>query len=254
MKRGVLVISHGSRSKKWVSAVDTLLAQVRANVPIEAGFLDMVEGRTVEAGLRRLEAAGVGEILAVPLFVSDGSTHVSEIRYALGLDRIAAVQTELKPIAVQARIVWSDPMNDHPLVYEIMRDRVRALSTQPAEETLLLVAHGSEAAGFAERWQHMLARLGATLQDELGLRSAAYGTIHPDTVAYRARAAAEQGRLLVVPVFLSPGYYTEKAIPERLAEIPHRYDGSAYLPDPRVAHWIEASIAGWLAAVHSHIQ
>lgn len=248
MKRGVLIISHGSRNRRWIDAVDGLLAQVQTNVVLEAVFLDMVEKRTIEAGIRRLEADGVQEILVVPLFVSDGSTHLSEIRYALGLDELAAIETELKPIPSQARIVWGRPMNDHPLVYAILRDRIRALSTCPEDEVLLLVAHGSDTARFAERWQHVLGQLSAKLRHELGLSGASYATIHPDTVARRARVLARKNQVLVVPLFVSPGYYTEKAIPERLRGIAHRYDGAAYLPDSRVAQWIESSIAEWLTA------
>ncbi len=83
---GVLVISHGSRDGKWVRLVDEAVAQVLrpSDIPIVSSFLEIVEGRLIQDGIRTLERQGVTDIIAVPLFVSSGSTHVDEIGYALG--------------------------------------------------------------------------------------------------------------------------------------------------------------------------
>ncbi|AMA74195.1 hypothetical protein ACH33_16135 [Aneurinibacillus sp. XH2] len=246
MKQGVLVISHGSRNRTWVAKVEELLQQVHAACPLEVTFLDMVEGRTIGEGMKRLEAQGVEEIIVVPLFVSSGSTHLQEIRYALGFTSHLDIKTWRHPLSIGARVIWTEPMNDHPKIRELLHDRVREFSVRPSEEMLMLVAHGSDVPGFKERWQQMLEGLGSTLCCELGLKGAVYATIHPDTIASRARTASGEGRLIVVPVFLSPGYYTEKAIPKRLAGIPHRYSGRAYLPDQRVVLWLEETIAAHL--------
>ncbi|WP_286887004.1 sirohydrochlorin chelatase [Aneurinibacillus sp. UBA3580] len=246
MTRGVLVISHGSPNISWVQKIDGLLNQLKIRLPTEAAFLGMVEDRTIQKGIERLEAKGVEEILAIPLFVSSGSTHLSEIQYALGLIDEPGVETDLKPLLIRARVIWAEPMDDHPIIREILRDRVQELSDNPAEEVLLLAAHGSDVPGFKERWERMLGRLASGLRRELGLNGATYATIHPDTLARRARAVSKKNRLLIVPVFLSPGYYTEKAMPGKLDGIVHRYNGKAYLPDARIARWIEETIAAYL--------
>jgi sirohydrochlorin cobaltochelatase len=243
--QGVLVISHGSRSPSWVQAVDDLLSYVQTDLPLEVAFLDMEKERTIEAGIQKLEKQGVEEILAIPLFISGGSTHLSEIKYMLRLMPKPEVETELEPLSIRARIKWAEPMNDHSKIREIVRDRILELSENPAEEVLLLAAHGSDIPGFKERWQDMLGRLASGLRREIGLKGATYATIHPDTITRRAQAVAKKSRLLVVPVFLSPGYYTEKAIPEKLAGIPHRYNGKTYLPDRRIVQWIEEIIASY---------
>jgi sirohydrochlorin cobaltochelatase len=242
MRRGVLVISHGSRDANWVWGIDELIGQLDIALPVEVAFLGMVEERTIEKGIQRLEEQGVEEILAVPLFVSSGSTHLSEIQYALGLVPQPEVETELKPLPIRPRVIWAEPMDTHEKVREIVRERIQELSIQPEEEVVMLAAHGSNAPGFQERWQKMLGQLASVLQHELGVKRVTYGTIYPDTIRERACILAGNNRLLVVPLFLSSGYYTEKMIPKKLQGIPHVYNRRAYLPDPKVAQWLEETI------------
>ncbi|WP_047152519.1 sirohydrochlorin chelatase [Aneurinibacillus tyrosinisolvens] len=245
MKKGVLVISHGSRNASWIQKVHELVSQVDTELPVEAAFLDMVEGYGIRDGVERLEAQGVREILAVPLFVSSGSTHLNEIQYMLGLIPEPAIETELRPFSMKARMTWAGPMDDHPEVRNILRDRIKEVSTDPAEEALMLVAHGSGIPGFKEKWLSILERCASDLGSEMGFKRAVYATIHPDTVQERAAEAAGTGRLVVIPLFLSTGYYTDKVIPQKLSDIPHRYSGRAYLPDNRVAAWIEERISSF---------
>ncbi|KIV53153.1 hypothetical protein AM501_08355 [Aneurinibacillus migulanus] len=242
MRQGVLVISHGSRNGSWIQGVDQLLDELELEIPLEAAFLDMVKDRTIGKGIERLEAQGVEEILVVPLFVSSGSTHLTEIQYALGLVSQPEVETELQPLPIRARVIWAAPMDSHGKVREILRERIQELSVQPEEEVVMLAAHGSDAPGFRERWQEMLERLAMELQRDLGLKQAIYGTIHPDTLRERACMVADNQRLLVIPLFLSSGYYTEKIIPKKLDQIPYVYNRRAYLPDPKVAQWLKETI------------
>jgi sirohydrochlorin ferrochelatase len=99
MKPGLLVISHGSREAGWVALVDDSVeaarVQLESSLPIEAAFLELVEGRLIQDGIDRLEEAGVTHLFALPLFVSSGSTHVDEIGWALGAYPKPRTETEL---------------------------------------------------------------------------------------------------------------------------------------------------------------
>ncbi|WCN37454.1 sirohydrochlorin chelatase [Aneurinibacillus uraniidurans] len=244
MKQGVIIIAHGSRRPEWNELVEKTARQLTSNVQIEVAFLGMVEGKSIVNGIRRLEEKGVQHIIAIPLFVSSGSTHLSEIRYALGLADSCAVPTDLARISLQpgTAITWAAPMDTHQCIRTLLRTRVCELSSRPEEEALLLVAHGSEETGYQERWERLLQELAASLCDEVGLCAAAYSTFHPDTIRQQASRLADRYKPLVVPLFLSSGYYTEKAIPQRLAGISVRYDGRPYLPDPNVAKWLASTI------------
>jgi sirohydrochlorin cobaltochelatase len=239
---GVLVIAHGSKNKKWVEYIDQAVASIHIHLPITVGFLEMVEGRSIEEGVRRLEKQCVKRIIVVPLFVSSGSTHLEEIQYALGVKATSRIKTDLQRIHSRAEIVWSAAMDDHPYIKDILRQRVQALSTEPSNEALLLVGHGSKVLGFQHIWEHSLQNLTQSLKRQFQFNKAQYATLLPDNVTERARLLSHSNKLIVLPVFLSEGYFTTKVIPTRLAGLTYEYSGETYLPHPLVSKWIEEQI------------
>ncbi|GAB7387725.1 hypothetical protein BSNK01_15620 [Bacillaceae bacterium] len=246
-KLATLIITHGSREKGWVRRVDETLAFLRLEMPVVVSFLELVAGRSIPEGVRRLEEQGVTDILAVPLFVCSGSTHLAEIRHAFGLQEKPPFPTDLPPIATKARIHFLPAMDDHPYVLELLTERLRELSRKPEEEVLFLVGHGAEEPGFHERWERMLQSVTRQLRRRLRFKGATYGTLHPDNVYRRAQAVGRKNELVVCPLFLSEGYFTHVIVPQKLGSLSYRYDGRAYLPHPFVAKWVEDVVRGKVA-------
>lgn len=241
-KSGVLIIGHGSSSADWVRLVDDAVAQLELPVPVVTCFLELVEGRSIEDGLRQLESEGVERIIAVPLFVASGSNHIDEIGCLLGVRQSSDGDEGLQPIKTKAEIVYCPPMDDHPLVEEILLDRARELSIDPASEVVVLVGHGADKGENHARWEGLLQRLAVAVRKRGGFKGATYGTLHPDNLHVRARAVSRKNRALIVPLFLSEGYFTRQVIPSRLKGLAYAYSGKAYLPHPHVAHWLKAVI------------
>lgn len=243
-KFGVLVISHGSRSEKWVHLVDEAVAGVRlpAGVPIVSAFLEIVEGRLIQDGIVMLEEQGVTDIIAIPLFISSGSTHIDEISYALGVKTEPILPTELTPFRRSAAIHFAQPIDDDPDIARIVYEKVKGLSVDPAKELLLLVGHGSVEKGFHLRWRQGLERLAARLQELGGFAGADGAMLLPDQVGFKLKLwqKREPGlRVLVAPLFLSEGYFTKQVIPSRLEGWEYEYNGKAMLPHPLVSRWME---------------
>lgn len=239
---GVLVIAHGSRSKRWVQVVEEAAAAVKTPYPLTVGYLELVEGRSIADGVRRLEREGVDRILAVPLFVSSGSTHLEEIQYALGVIGKSRVKTDLERIDPEVPIVWTSALDDHSLVESMLAERIAELSTRPEQETLLLVAHGSEKAGFRQVWEQGLAALTSRLNKRFSFPEADYAMLRLGDVRKKAEQLSSRRTCLVAPVFLSPGYFTEKVVPTELKGLPCRYRGETYLPHAHVSQWLEEKI------------
>lgn len=238
----VLVIAHGSPDPDWLELVEIAVRQCPSDLPIRVAYLGGVPGRSIEDEWKRLEAAGAHRIVVVPLFVTAGSSHVGEIRSMLGLDPWPKGETDLVWVAPQARILWCPPLEDHPLVEEIVVQRVKAIASNPRQEALLLVGHGSDLPIGQARWERLLHRLTLRLQNRVPFAAAGYATLRPDTLREKACTLAEKGDLVVLPLFVSQGYFTRKGIPQRLDGLSYRYEGSAYLPHPLIAEWIRQSI------------
>ncbi|MEW9668923.1 sirohydrochlorin chelatase [Ammoniphilus sp. 3BR4] len=235
---GVLVISHGSRDQGWIDKIEQAVSDARLAIPVETVFLELVPGKTIEDGIRRLESQGLTQILAVPLFLTMGSTHLAEIQYALGLIPASPIPTDLCIIQSKAEIIWCAPLESHPYVQAILSERVKNLSQDPLQEGLLLIGHGSEIQGFHERWEALLTSLTESLQKQWAFSEIAYATFHPDNIQERAEKLAKKSRLIVLPFFLSEGYFTNLAIPSRLKGLEYRYRGEGLLPHPYISVWL----------------
>ncbi|WP_082053062.1 sirohydrochlorin chelatase [Gordoniibacillus kamchatkensis] len=248
-KYGVLVISHGSRSEEWVRLVDEAVAEVRApgGIPIVSSFLEIVEGRLIQDGIAALENEGVTDLLVVPLFVSSGSTHLDEIGFALGVIPQPLLPTEMTPFERTARVHMAAPIDDDPVVAELVYDKVRELSREPQREVLLLVGHGSAERGFHQRWQRGLKRLAERVRLIGGFAAADTAMLLPDQTARKLRRWQERRQdyaIVAAPLFLSEGYFTQTVVPQRLEGRHHnvRYNGRALLPSPLVSRWMERQI------------
>jgi sirohydrochlorin ferrochelatase len=250
-KAGVLVISHGSRDGKWVQLVRETCAGIAlppelADAPVECSFLELVEGDLIQDGIDRLEQAGVTDIIVVPLFVSSGSTHLDEIAWALGLKAEPARPTDLARYRVRARLFMTGPIDDDPEIARLIAGKLRPMSEDPSRELVLLVGHGSDEAGFRERWSRTLDSLSQQVRAIGGYAGADYAMLLPDETAGKMaewRNRRPDLTVLVAPVFLSEGYFTREAVPRRFAEYPHRYGGWALLPSPLVKEWLARRVA-----------
>ncbi|WP_315971311.1 CbiX/SirB N-terminal domain-containing protein [Paenibacillus sp. N3.4] len=186
------------------------------------------------------------DIIVVPLFVSSGSTHIDEISYALGVIEEPALETDLERFEIQARIHFTSPIDDDPVIAEIIYAKIKPLSDSPSQEILLLVGHGSVEKGFHLKWRKGLELLAGRLKALGGYDEADVAMLLPDQVkrkmAWWAKKKPEH-TVVVAPLFLSEGYFTNKVIPCRMEGFEYRYNGLALLPSPLISKWIEKQIA-----------
>jgi sirohydrochlorin cobaltochelatase len=279
MKPGVLVISHGSREAEWVRLVDQAVAAAagsdvlrqiagdmveartgtrmqstigRGTVPVVSSFLEIVEGRLIQDGINQLEAEGVSDLYVLPLFVSSGSTHVDDIAQAFGQPPVSAKREgELERFRWResTRVHFGLPIDDDADIAELLLSNIRELSSAPEQERLLIVAHGSRDAGFHGRWRQGMTRLAGRLRELGDFAGADIAMLLPNQAACVMKALQRKQAglaVIVVPLFLSDGYFTRTVIPERLEGLDYRYNGRAMLPHPCVTRWMERQIASWL--------
>ncbi|OBZ10886.1 sirohydrochlorin chelatase [Bacillus sp. FJAT-26390] len=258
MKPGILVISHGSRETAWVQLVDDAIASAAAsprlsNVPIVSSFLEIVEGRLIQDGIDALEEQGVTAMFVVPLFLSSGSTHVDEIGQAFGFPWVSDLEGDLGTFRVAAKVHYGTPIDDDPEIAELLALNIAELSSEPGKEAILLIGHGSKEKVFHERWQEGLKKLGMRLRVLGGFKRAEYAMLLPDQAAAKLaamQAANPEEAVIVVPLFLSQGYFTNHVIPTRLTGLTYRYNGRAMLPHSAIERWLERQMYNGLQSLN----
>jgi sirohydrochlorin ferrochelatase len=246
-KYGVLVISHGSRNAEWVELVDQAVASVKLDdaIPVYSSFLEIMEGRLIQDGITSLEQQGVTDILVIPLFVSSGSTHIDEISYALGVISQPILENEMVPLTIQAKIHFGSPIDDDEDIAQILYGKIQSLSVSPSREIVLLVGHGSVEKGFHLRWRKGLELLAARLKAIGGFDEVDVAMLLPDQVKRKMNLWTKRKpghTVIVAPLFLSDGYFTNQVIPHRMREFSYKYNGNAMLPHPLISRWMEKQI------------
>jgi sirohydrochlorin ferrochelatase len=178
---GVLLLAHGG-SAEWNARVTELAAQVDKTTPTEVAF-GMATRSTMQAGIDQLVARGATEVVAVPLFISSWSSIITSTEYFLGLRTEAPAALALyakmshrpdaaatsgtstaahdghppatdgtTPIRTRGPVRMTPALNDHPTVAEILASRAASISHNPANEALVIVAHGPKDEDDNRRW------------------------------------------------------------------------------------------------------
>lgn len=198
---------------------------------VYAAYLELVEGRLIQDGVNALQDEGVTHIYVMPLFVSSGSSHVEEIRQAFGFEPISDFIGDLEPLQVAANVHFDEPIGAEPELVQIVCEQALALSQQPAGEALLLLGHGSSMPYFYEKWEAGMQNIADQLQQRLPINTVSYAPLLPEgSRAALEQLAADGQHVLVIPLFISPGYFTRTIIPTRLAGLDYVYSGETLLP------------------------
>lgn len=291
---GVLILAHGA-GQQWNQMVLDMSKEVAAKYPTEVAF-GMALPRTMQEGIDKLEARGVKTIVVVPLFISSHSFIIRQSEYLLGLrEKLAdppmvmdhstepasggsshgshgsahgsmhhgadagqpTGTPDLPRLNTHVEIRMARALDDHPIVAQILGDRISALSKKPSTETVILVGHGPNPEDDNLKWINDMESLAAQIrsrQDKAGkpFKMILCATVRDDAdpAVYNqakenlrslVRQGSQQGDVLVVPVFLSSGS-VEKKVASRLEGLRYVWDGKTLLPDSRIGKFVIESV------------
>lgn len=277
-KVGVLILAHGG-SEKWDRTINEAVQPLKNDYEVEIAF-GMADPNTMQTGINNLESKAVDKIVVVQLFISSYSPIIRQNEYLLGLrDKLADEpmlmdhsstghnehgsmssqnkKKELNPLNIKSKIYLTEPLNDHPLVVNILYERITELSKSPEDETVILVAHGPNDEEDNRNWIKTL----DNIADEIRAKKKNFKNIFCVTVRDDApeeiyeiakenlrnivNQASKDGKAIVIPVFLSEGG-VEKGIAKRLEGLNYEWSGRTLLPHQNITEFIKTSIANAL--------
>lgn len=283
-KTGVMIMAHGG-SQQWNDLVTQAAQPLAKKYPVSIAW-GMGDPNTLQQSVDELEGKGVTEIVAIPLFISSYSIVIRQTEYLLGIRKElvdapmppmnhsagshqmtgmdhsghqmhAPEKVELKPLTIKAKLVVTPALDDNDVVARILRDRIAELSTNPANETVILVAHGPNGEEDNQKWVATLESLSEKIQKIQDARGPGFKQIFGVTVRDDAkkdifnqakenlrsivRQSSHFGNVIVVPVFLSSGG-RENAVAERLEGLNYKWNGKALLPDSRLSDFLTNTV------------
>ncbi|SMO96538.1 sirohydrochlorin chelatase [Gracilimonas mengyeensis] len=295
---GVLILAHGG-SEEWNDLIHEAAEPLKANHKVEVAF-GMANYVSMHHGLKALEEQGVSKIAVVQLFISSYSPiieqnayllgkrdslpetpmplmhHVDEYKEMMGIEEEETaghhggghrfyMPKNLQPIPLEAEVVLTPALDDHPVVAEILNKRIQELSSDPANETVLMVAHGPNSEENNKKWIDTMESLSQKIQSTQADNGTPYKQIFaltvrddaPEPVFEQAKAnlrtlvrqAGQNGEVIVVPLFLSSGG-REQAVAQRLEGLDFEWSGKTLLPDPLITDFIQKSVKAGFAEMN----
>jgi len=274
---GVLLMAHGGRPE-WNQRVADVAKTVDVAQPTEVAF-GMASRAAIQQAVDRLAARGVKRIVAVPLFVSSHSSVITSTEFLLGLRADAPKDLAIfakmnhaahgvamdhgnheamsgdpaSPVKTTLPIRMTPALNRHPLIGAIVADRAKSISSAPAQEAVIIAAHGPVPDDDNRRWLADLAVVADQTRVSAPYASVDYLTVRDDAGPTVRDAATKQlrdlvkaqiaagRRVLIVPHLLSFGGI-EQGLRKRLEGLDYTMAPQALMPDERIVKWVFASL------------
>ncbi len=219
-KSAVVVIAHGHVLESWRKPVLALEQSVRDRL-IERGVTDFDYVRvammeytepSVASVLKDCEKECIDTVFALPLFIAPSSHSEEDLPNILGLKFTQQVREELKEegtefVHTNMKIVLGPTMYTTDILEKVMCDRVLAMSKDPKNEAVVILAHGDpERIGF---WNELLQRTAdyvkanSKIEYTDGELVAMGMYMADDLTKILENAAAKKKRILVQGVYLT---------------------------------------------------
>ncbi len=271
---GVVALTHGA-DWFWNHDIEQALASVGARHTLAFAF-SMADPPVVEHAVRELERDGAQAVVVVRAFGMADSFR-SDVERMLGLD----VENGSAPpamsghamggmggmemghhdggetLAAAPRIRSSLPMvtvggvDDDPLFARALLENARSVAKNPAQETIILMAHGQGEDAANQRWLDLLGSLAGQMRAFGGdrfraIRVATWREDWPDknkdavaqVRAMVAEASRDGGRALIVPARING----RGAADRYLTGLDFGW-GQGFVQTPYFAQWFEQEIA-----------
>lgn len=142
---GVLILAHGV-GENSDRILKEAFAPMARKFPTAIGYgMAMMGSAHLQSAVDDLRARGVRRII----LVDEGTTTkyntlTRHWQYIFGMYPEPSYLAVPKINAPDVKFVWTGHFNDHALITEMLYENARSVSTDPANEVLILVGHGPE--------------------------------------------------------------------------------------------------------------
>jgi sirohydrochlorin ferrochelatase len=253
---GILIIDHGSSDPRRAEAVRELAGLVNpinSSIPVAVAFAEnAAEEETISGAIARLLDLGASRIIAVTLFTGETIDH-EEAREAVysalnNINHTRVLMTSPMHTGVVAEVVG--PIDDHPLIADLILDRAREVSRDESNETLILAPWGSST--YFEESEIQARSLAKRIKSGSKFKDVRFGFMeYQGSPSIREAVQKAQGESVIVVTVNSMGMkYVDDLIAGLLEGLNYTYNGNGFYGygekldvHPNIARWIEHKIA-----------
>ncbi len=254
---GVLVLAHGvgvNSDRLFVQALDPM--SERWPTAVSFGMAMMMSNH-IQSAVDDLQARGVKQIVLVPTAITTHNSLTRQWEYAFGM-RDESSYLDIPRIKTKAKVLMAEHLNDHPLISDILIDYTKEVSKNPANEVVIIVAHGPEdmednVPDLALLQVHAERLKAAGKYSEvkaINLQDDAYPPIRKGNVKELRRwitSAQRSGKTVIVTVCSTNSFGVQQRIREDLRGLDYVFAEKGLAEHPNYLKWIQAAVEERLA-------
>lgn len=263
-KVGVMLVNHGSRSAAWRATLLQLDRSARGPIlatgqvqDVKTAFMEYTEP-SIATTMKQFDDEGYTDVIVLPVFLTVSSHTFDDIPTILGTksDPESLQSLKLEGIArytPKARTHFGPRLDFSALVKENVLRRARKLSTDPANEGLVLIAYGDQS--YNKQWSALMEQTAAHVMANTGMRTFSYGwaghLVHYDpapTTRAVEQVLREKKRAIVIPVLVAfDEMFQVKIIGKGISNVADSSNRVAYvpdsiLPDDQITAWVVKTV------------
>lgn len=215
MKKGIMIIGHGSRYNynKWVMEEQKRRLEGMGFENIYIGFNETTYP-LVNDVLSEMVSDGIEEVIAIPFFIASGLHITRDIPNKLGIEQ-GSNGGEVEINEVKVRIRYEQPFGNDPILASILSEKIDELSNGGKNRGILVVGHGSRLPHNKETIMFQ-----ANMLNELGYENVRYAfnefdEPHIETV-FSDMLENKIDEIIVLPLFISLGAHLKHDIPGKI--------------------------------------
>lgn len=254
---GLLILAHGfgEVGDRVFAAQLNSIAEV---FPTTIGFgMSMTKSSHIQAAVNDLTAAGAKRIVVVPALSSPWNTQMRQWEYMFGIhDNAGYLETDR--ITTDAAIVYTDTLEDNPLVAEMLLDHANELAVEPSTTEVIVVSHGPTSHADNQQTLAMLGRLAQYVKEDGQFAEVQYISLQNDApqdvragnvlkLRRWVQAANNADREVVVVTNLLATRSIQSQIREDLSGLDYKFNAKGLTQHPNFQKWIQESFRKALA-------
>jgi hypothetical protein len=259
-KVGVLILAHGVGQQS-----DRLMKQslepMSKSRPLTIGFgMSMMGSAHLQAAVDDLVAHGAKTIVLLDQGTTTPYNSLTRHwRYIFGMHTEASYLDVPKIKAPGVRFLWAGHFDDSPIITDIIHDNARSVSKKPAEEVVILVAHGPEDTKDngpdLKILQTHVDRLKAKREfvdvKVINLQDDAIKPIRESNVRKLrswVKQADAQGKRVIVVAVAAASFGVQTNIRNDLRGLKYTFADKGLTESPKFLQWLQAEVDSALAA------
>jgi hypothetical protein len=250
---GILALAHGysdQGNEQWFEKFESIATQY----PTGYGLgMAMMGGDHIQKAIEKLEAAGAEKIIVLRTETGDTNSLTYQWEYLFGR-RDESSYLSGGRVSSNADIIWGSSPTAHPIMAEIMLEHAQALSSDSANEMVIILGHGPMTPKENEMDLAIGARHAESIKKKGGFHDAKNWNVQDDLPADKraenvavVRGWISDAREQGMEVIIVTNVLTQSGIMKRLQSDVEgtgaKFSNAGLMQNPRFSDWIEAAVA-----------